>query len=200
MNPADDAIVQGTVPISAKSDAPSVRFEVFSYTRPSHRTSGTWIVIGNDADPTDGFGAVWDTTTTLNQGGPGGSSVVVAAIALDLSGQPMARSTARVNVANFRIVDGQVVYPYYVVGTCDEGRCGLSLRSGPGFTEYPVTGMKFDNEELEVICQAHGETYHSASGGSSDIWDQLRSGDWVSDYFVDTPERGVFSPPLPVCP
>lgn len=200
-SPVENEIAQGTVPVTASSNGPGVRFEVFSYADPSRKASGHSVFIGQDTTPADGFSVSWDTTTTPNQGGPGGTSVKVSAILLDESGDATGvRSTARVNVANSRIAGGQVYYPYYVVSTCQEGHCGLNLRSGPGHTEYPITGTIFDGEEIDIVCQAHGENFTGATGISSDIWDKLLSGDWASDYYVDTPQIGIFSPPIPRCP
>ena len=199
--PQADASVHGAINLSAKSNFPAVRFEVFSYSNPAEQLSGNWVVIADDKDPSDGFSASWDTTTIPNQGGPGGSSVVVTAVALDGNSNPTeARSSARVNVANSRNEGGQTFYPYYVVGTCEDGQCGLHLRSGPGYSSYPIVGTKYDGEEIDIVCQSYGEAFTAPSGGSSSIWDQLTNGDWVIDYYVDTPGRGVPSPPLPPCP
>jgi surface antigen len=198
--PGANAILHGTVPVSAKSNAPAIRFAAYSYSNPAFRTSGHWQILGDDTTPGDGFSTSWDTTSIPNQGGPGGSSVIVSAVALDGNGSPTdTHSEVRVNVANSRSAGGQTFYPYYVVSTCDEGECGLHLRAGPGYTSYAITGKKYDGEEVDVVCQAHGETFTSEHGGSSDVWDRLTSGDWVSDFFVDTAERGALSPPIPLC-
>ncbi len=200
LTPTTNAIAQGTIPVVASSNGVGVRFEVFSYADPSRKSSGHLVTIGDDTTPEDGFSINWDTTEIPNQGGPNGTSVRVNAVLLDAHGNPTSTSSsARVNVANFRLAGDQVYYPYYVVDTCDEGHCGLNVRSGPGYTEYPITGVKFDGEEVDIVCQAHGENYTGASGRSSDIWDKLLSGDWVSDYYVDTPQIGTLSPPIPAC-
>jgi surface antigen len=199
-SPSDNATVHGTITVTATSNAPGIRFAAFSYANPAVRASGQWQSLGDDETPADGFSASWDTTSTPNQGGLGGSSVVVRASVLGEDGTPTgAYSDVRVNVANSRSSGGVTYFPYYVVGACDEGECTLHERSGPGYSSYPTIGERHDGEEVDVVCQAYGENFRSEFGGASDVWDRLTSGGWVSDYFVDTPERGVLSPPLPVC-
>lgn len=200
--PQANAIAQGTMNLAAKSNAPAVRFEAFYYTNPADAHTGRLVTVGEDKSPNNGFSASWDTTPIPNQGGPGGTSVIVSAIALDGNGNPIGKpSEVRLNVANSRNVAGQTFYPYYVVNTCFEGQCGLHERTGPGYTEYPEAGTKQDGEEIDVVCQAYGEKVTSpTTGDSTRIWDKLTDGNWVTDYYVDTPNRGIPSPPLPPCP
>lgn len=202
LSPQADAITQGVVNVIAKSNAPAVRFQAFYFANPADRRTERTTVIAEDKDGSNGFSATWDTTGIPNQGGPGGSSVVVSAVALDANGNPTeSRGNARVNVANSRNAGGQTFYPYYVVDTCHEGQCGLHERSGPGYSEYALVGKKEDGEEVDVVCQAYGEEFTSpSSGNSTKIWDKLTNGNWVIDYYVDTPYRGTPSPPLPPCP
>jgi len=198
-SPADNDRVHDTVTVGAQSNAPGIRFAVYSYSDPSQPETGAWQVIGEDATPADGFAASWDTTSIPNQGGPGGATVVVSAIVLGLDGTPTgAESTVTVAVANSRSAGGRTFYPYYVVGTCTEEECGLPARFGPG-PKYPATGEKHDGDEVDILCQAVGEAFTSHLGGSSSIWDRLTDGSWVSDYYVDTPERRAPSPPIPLC-
>jgi surface antigen len=199
--PTENSTVSGLISVSAKAGSAAVRFAVYSYANPADHTSGHWETLTDDATPGDGFSAVWDTTGTPIQGGPGTASAIVSAIAINRKGEPVgAHSDARVNVANSRSADGKTFYPYYVVGTCEEGECGLELRSAPRYVGSTLTGTRHDGEEVDIVCQAHGETFISELGGVSDIWDMLTNGSWVSDFFVDTPERGAPSPPIPLCP
>lgn len=201
IGPTENQRVQGTVTVSASSNAPAIRFAVYSYSNPALPESGQWETIGDDATPADGFTATWDTTQTPNQGGDGRATVIVSAIVLGEDGAPTgAESHVTVAVANSRTVGGRTYFPYYLVGTCQEGECGLAVHSGPGQTKYPTIGEKRDGEEVDVVCQSYGETFVSRLGGTSSVWDRLTNGGWVSDYYVDTPERGVPSPPIPLCP
>jgi hypothetical protein len=89
-------------------------------------------------------------------------------------------------------------FVYHVTGTCRDGSCGLMLRSGPGYSDYAVLGVLPEGAEVEVVCQAVGETI-SNGYASSAIWDRLTNGAWVSDFYVSTPNIGTSSPPIPQC-
>lgn len=199
--PIDGARVSGTVTITADSNAPAVRFAVYSYANLSDSNSGQWEALGEDTTPGDGFSTTWDTTRTPNQGGPGGTTVVIRAVVLNGDGKPTgARSELKVAIANSRTTGSMTYFPYFVIGTCQEGECGLPVWSGPGYSGYSLLGNKQDGDEVDVVCQAFGQTLLSAYGGTSRVWDKLTNSGWVSDYFVDTPERGSLSPPIPSCP
>jgi hypothetical protein len=192
--------VSSVVTVSALSNAPALRFAVYSYANPAMPETGHWEVIGEDANPADGFSATWNTTLTPNQGGARSATVIVSAIVLAKDGTPTgAASEAKVSVANSRSDHGLTYFPYYVTGTCGEGECGLKEYSGPGYSLNAVLGEKHDGDEVDVVCQAYGETFVSKFGGDSRIWDRLNDGGWVTDYYVDTPEPGAPSPPIPPC-
>ena len=198
-SPAADSRVSGQVTVTALSNAPALRFAVYAYANPAMPETGSWEVIGEDANPADGFSAVWDTTATPNQGGAGKATVIVSAVVLDKDATPTgAKSELTVSVANSRTDHGQTYFPYYVTGTCGEGECGLKEYSGPG-QGYALRGEKSDGDEVDLVCQAAGETFVSPFGGTSNVWDRLTDAGWVSDYYVDTPEAGGFSPPIPHC-
>jgi hypothetical protein len=199
----EDTPVAAQVPLSAASNAAGVRFSVYYFTELASPESARTLTIGEDRTPADGFTTSWDTTTVPNQGGPGGHTVMVTATALGADGEPDGvSSSVRVEVANSHTEGGVTYWPYYVVGTCEDGECkeGLHLRSGPGYSEYPTTGHRYDGEEVDVVCQEVGEPFTSPrSGEETEVWDQLTSGDWVIDCYVDTPNKGRFSAPLPRC-
>ena len=90
---------------------------------------------------------------------------------------------------------------YHVENTCLDGACGLHVREGPGYSNYASLGVVPDGAELQVVCQAEGETVgpSPSSGVSSSIWDKLTSGGWVSDLYVDTPGFGTWTPSIPRC-
>jgi hypothetical protein len=197
----EDTPVAGEVPLSAVSNAPGVRFSVRYFTDLASPESAQTVTIGEDRNSVDGFVTTWDTVAVPNQGGPGGSTVVVTATALGPAGEPVeASSSVRVSVANSRIENGVTYWPYYVVGLREEGERELHLRSGPGYSEYAETGKRYDGEEVDVVCQEVGEPYVSPrSREETEIWDRLVDGSWVIDYYVDTPNRGRFSAPLSRC-
>jgi hypothetical protein len=92
-------------------------------------------------------------------------------------------------------------YAYHVMGTCEDGACGLNVRSGPGYSNYAMVGTLAANAEVDIVCQAAGETVGPSptTGNSSAIWDKLTSGGWVSDLYISTPNVGTWSPPIPQC-
>jgi hypothetical protein len=198
--PTDSSIVAGTARLAASSNAPAVRFDVFYYTDPSTKASGVTKHL-LDTTPDDGFTADLDTRSIPNQGGPAGTSVTVTAIALQADGSPSgAQSTIRVNVANAKDLNGHRAYPYYVVSACEASASCLSLRTGPGVTGNTAVATKRDGEEVDIVCQAHGEPVDNPDGTKTDIWDRLADGTWAFDYYVDTPNRGTVSPPIALCP
>lgn len=89
---------------------------------------------------------------------------------------------------------------HHVQGTCYDGACGLRERTGPGYSNYAIVGTIYDGDEVDIVCQAVGQIVGPGRNGlSSDIWDKLTNGDWVADYYVDTPGVGTFSSPIPQC-
>jgi surface antigen len=89
-------------------------------------------------------------------------------------------------------------YVHHVTGTCRDGACGLTVRSGPGYAGYPALGVLAEGAEADVVCQALGQTV-SNGYAASNIWDRLTDGRWVSDFYLDTPSIGTWSPPIPQC-
>jgi hypothetical protein len=88
---------------------------------------------------------------------------------------------------------------FAVYGTCLSGGCGLKQRSGPGRDFRTVDGSKRFNDGtlLLVACQTAGLP---APRVRSHVWDRLPNGHFVSDAFVNTPNRsGGFSEELPRC-
>lgn len=93
-----------------------------------------------------------------------------------------------------------LVFEYRVVGTCTDGECGLAKWSGPGVTTgFSTVGAVSENETVAIVCQTTGETVTGQNGVSSAIWDKLTDGAFVPDYYIDTPNVGVYSAPIPRC-
>ena len=80
---------------------------------------------------------------------------------------------------------------YYVFHTCVNGRlCDLNTRSGPG-TSYQVTGLLHDGDKVQIVCQTAGQLETNSRGTSTDVWDKLLQGDYVTDLYIDTPGSPV---------
>lgn len=101
---------------------------------------------------------------------------------------------------NTGITAPREAYRYSVYHTCANGHCGLNVRSGPGYSSYYVTRVLYDGNAVDVVCQTRGETVTGADGSSTNVWDKLIQGDYVTDFYINTPGMtGSFSPPIPQC-
>ena len=90
------------------------------------------------------------------------------------------------------------VFVHHVSGTCRDGACGLKVRTGPGYSSYAQVGTIPEGGQADVVCQARGERVGN-SYASSGVWDRLTSGNWVADFYIDTPNIDQWSPPIPQC-
>lgn len=193
-SPAAGATETGTVEIEAASNGPAVRFEAFYSPTPGITGTATWHLLGQDSTPGNGFDVAWNSATVPNQGQPLQNTVQLRASALDYQGDPAGtESTRRVAISN-PSEDG--TYAYHVA-FCEGTECEVNLHSGPGYSSYPVVGHKNKGDEVDIVCQEHGEVV--SGNRKTDVWNKLNSGSWISDYFVDTPAAGTFSPPIPEC-
>lgn len=69
----------------------------------------------------------------------------------------------------------------------------VHVYAGPG-TNFPVVMVLTSGTPITIACQGYGpSTNHDR------IWDQLDSGQWVSDYWVNTPQFNTFSPGIDRC-
>lgn len=58
------------------------------------------------------------------------------------------------------------------------------LRAGPG-TDYEIVGSRVDGDPVSIECTARG-TLVDGMAGSTDLWNKLSSGKWISDGFTWT--------------
>lgn len=80
-------------------------------------------------------------------------------------------------------------------------RCGLlyttwisvNARTGPG-AQYPVAERLPAGGGSWVVCQAPGLRVRT-----SIVWDRLRSGLWIADYWMNTPGSSTWSAAIPRC-
>jgi hypothetical protein len=70
----------------------------------------------------------------------------------------------------------------------------LLVRSGPG-TNYSYSRRLSNGTPVQITCQTTGSTV----AGVTNIWDEIGPGQFVTDYYIDTPDVGRFSPGLPTC-
>ena len=81
-----------------------------------------------------------------------------------------------------------VAHPYTATGNNP-----VKSRTGPG-TSYRVTGTHSPGTPVAVLCQAHGTPF-----GTTQVWDRLTDGTFVTDYRVSTPSKTGYSAGLPRC-
>jgi len=79
--------------------------------------------------------------------------------------------------------------PYHTTNTT----IPLNERSTPS-TSATITGALPGDSTVYITCQTTGTNV-----GGTDIWDQLSTGSYVSDYWVNTPNFNAASPPIPHC-
>ncbi|MFE2432110.1 SH3 domain-containing protein [Streptomyces sp. NPDC059373] len=67
----------------------------------------------------------------------------------------------------------------------------LNVRSGPG-TSYPVVRVLPYDAKVIIYCQSPGTTVNGYYGTSS-IWDNISSDQFISDAYVDTGSDGYIT-------
>ncbi|MGW9440457.1 peptidase [Streptomyces sp. NPDC055607] len=68
----------------------------------------------------------------------------------------------------------------------------LNVRSGPG-TQYPLVRSLPLNATVAISCQKYGETV-TGPYGTTNIWDSIAPGEYVSDSYVHTGSDGLVAP------
>ncbi|MER7490587.1 SH3 domain-containing protein [Streptomyces sp. NPDC126497] len=68
----------------------------------------------------------------------------------------------------------------------------LNVRSGPG-TGYTIVRVLPEGAKIAINCQTTG-TRVSGPYGTSNIWDSIDSGEYVSDAYVRTGSDGYVRP------
>ncbi|MBD0422503.1 SH3 domain-containing protein [Streptomyces sp. TRM S81-3] len=68
----------------------------------------------------------------------------------------------------------------------------LNVRSGPG-TGYAIVRVLPEGTRVSIYCQTPG-TWVTGPYGTSNIWDNIGSGQYVSDTYVLTGSDGYFRP------
>jgi uncharacterized protein YraI len=64
----------------------------------------------------------------------------------------------------------------------------LNVRSGPG-TGYSIVGVLPAGAKVAIFCQTPGTTV-TGTYGTSNIWDSIDDGEFVSDAYVNTGSDG----------
>ena len=80
------------------------------------------------------------------------------------------------------------MYPYQVTAAG-----GVKEHTGPGVS-FQVTGALPGGALGWVTCQHAG-----SKTGTSSVWDKLRDGHWVPDYYLATPSKTTYTRSVPRC-
>ncbi|MGW0766421.1 SH3 domain-containing protein [Streptomyces sp. NPDC002676] len=64
----------------------------------------------------------------------------------------------------------------------------LNVRSGPG-TNYGLVGVLPEGSKVHIYCQSPGTTV-TGPYGTTNIWDNISNGQYVSDAYVQTGTNG----------
>jgi hypothetical protein len=84
----------------------------------------------------------------------------------------------------------QAVTGYSITGT---GGAGVNARTSP-WTSSTIRYRLAEGQGIDIRCQYEGQVI-----GGTRIWDRLRDGAWVTDYYVNTPNYNNYSPGLEPC-
>ncbi|MDT7845170.1 SH3 domain-containing protein [Streptomyces justiciae] len=68
----------------------------------------------------------------------------------------------------------------------------VNVRSGPG-TSYPIVRVLPEGAQVAILCQTPGTTV-TGPYGTSNIWDCIYSGEYISDTYVQTGSDGYIRP------
>lgn len=67
----------------------------------------------------------------------------------------------------------------------------LNVRSGPG-TNYSIIRVLTEGTRVPIFCQAPGTTV-TGPYGTTNIWDNINNGEYVSDAYVQTGSDGYIA-------
>ncbi|WAZ23262.1 SH3 domain-containing protein [Streptomyces cinnabarinus] len=68
----------------------------------------------------------------------------------------------------------------------------LNVRRGPG-TQYAIVRQLPVGAKVAIYCQTPGETV-TGTYGTSNIWDNISSGEYIADAYVKTGTDGYIRP------
>lgn len=69
----------------------------------------------------------------------------------------------------------------------------VRARTGPS-PSYPLVRLHPEGDSVPVVCQAHGSAV-----GTTNVWDKLNDGSYVTDFYISTPSGTGYSAPITRC-
>ena len=96
------------------------------------------------------------------------------------------------SLAGLGIAGGIAVAADAATGTIKTSGANLTVRKGPG-TGYEAVGTIAKGTKVTISCQTTGSTVRGTYG-TSNIWDKIGTGRYVSDAYVYTGRDGFVAP------
>jgi surface antigen len=109
---------------------------------------------------------------------------------LKLSQKPVRMALA--GAIGLSVVAGGAAIAEAASGTVRTAGASLSVRQGPG-TGFAKVGILSKGAKVNIICQTYGSTV-KGTYGTSNIWDKVGTGRYVSDAYVYTGRDGFVAP------
>ncbi|MFF0434645.1 SH3 domain-containing protein [Streptomyces sp. NPDC004327] len=106
-------------------------------------------------------------------------------MSIDESSQSESRASALSAEASVQALAADGRYP-------TAPNCRLNVRSGPG-TKYRIIRTLPMGATVSIYCQSPGE-WVSGPYGTTNIWDNIADGEFVSDAYVRTGSDGYVAP------
>ena len=117
-----------------------------------------------------------------------------------LNGQKVKGYWGRTNLSPTDVAQWRKLYP----GKASPGKSNgtipagytVNLRSGPG-ENYKVVGTRTGGQRVTIVCHKRGTSHKGPpelGGQTSNLWDKLANGAWVSDAWVNTGTWGRVAP------
>jgi hypothetical protein len=152
---------------------------------------------GGAAAAMAGIRAVWFEPCSLNHGQL--SDAMKSSTLRDIGQAPASVPAAPAQATPAQPIGG--TYVATVMGTCNEGHCGLTIRNAPGYTNVGSQGALLDGTRYTILCQVRGETVQGRNG-SSNVWNGFIYNGvrrYVSDYYSNTPGINQLIAGIPGC-
>ena len=108
----------------------------------------------------------------------------------NLSQKPVRMALA--GVIGLSVVAGGAAIADAATGTIRTTGATLTVRSGPGTGYSAVSSIK-KGTRVDISCQTYGSTV-TGTYGTSNVWDKIGSGRYVSDAYVYTGRDGFVAP------
>jgi hypothetical protein len=153
--------------------------------------------LGGAAAAMAGIKSVWFEPCSLNKGQL--SDAMKSSTLRDIGQAPKPVGAAPAQATPAQPIGK--AYAATVMGTCNEGHCGLSVRVAPGYTNVGRVDALPDGTRYTIVCQIRGETVNGRNG-SSNVWNGFIYGGvrrYVSDYYSNTPGINQLIAGLPGC-